>query len=88
MTVLSIATELGVSRGYIHDVEHARRAPLSPEQIARVAACLDMDAAPLLEAAALDRGYVRIAVSSAEQARAALAFAAGVVSEPASSDGW
>ena len=59
----AIATHLRLSESYLRDIERSRRAPLRPELIERAAEYLNAPAQSLLEAAAIERGKVEVAIS-------------------------
>lgn len=72
-----LARSLGVSVPYISDVERGNRAPLTKENILKVAAVMGVDPAPLLAAAALAKGAFELeAENISEAGREAGAFLA------------
>jgi transcriptional regulator with XRE-family HTH domain len=64
-TIGDIARLLGVSVVFVSDVERGNRKPLSKERILKIAAFLDQDPDPLMEAADLERGVIEYDIRKA-----------------------
>ena len=57
---------------YVSDVERGNRRPFGNERILRVAKFLNVDPAPLITAADIDKGVIEYAISSAKPLEAAV----------------
>lgn len=64
-TLGDIARLLGVSVVFLSDVERGNRRPLSNERIVKIAAFLDQDPSPLIEAADRERGVIEYDIRKA-----------------------
>jgi transcriptional regulator with XRE-family HTH domain len=64
-TLSDLAGLLGVSIVYVSDVERGNRKPLSSDRILKAARFLQIDPAPLLIAAAKERGVIEYEISKA-----------------------
>jgi len=64
-TLRDLADLLGVSIVYISDVERGNRNPLTNDRIIRAAKSLKTDAAPLIELADRERGFIEYDISRA-----------------------
>lgn len=75
----AVGVHLGLSAGYIHDVEVGRRAPLALDLVARAAEYLGADPGEWTIAAARGRGRVEVMIppdASDEDVRRAIGYAA------------
>jgi transcriptional regulator with XRE-family HTH domain len=64
LTLVQVAEHLGITHGYLADIERNRRAPLPGEKINNVAKFLRADPKPLHQAAARARGTLDVTVFS------------------------
>jgi transcriptional regulator with XRE-family HTH domain len=64
-TLGDVARLLGVSIVFLSDVERGNRKPLGNERILKIAAFLDHDPMPLMEAADLERGFIEYDIRKA-----------------------
>lgn len=64
-TLSNVADVLGVSIVYVSDVERGNRRPLDNDRIVKVAKYLKTDPAPLIHAAAFERGVIEYDISKA-----------------------
>lgn len=73
-TIGALASELGIQKSYLTDIETGRRYPPHHDKILEAAAVLGLDHRETLElgvAAAHDRGFVRLPVASPSHAEIA-----------------
>lgn len=75
MSLEDLASLMGVSRVYICDVERGLRKPFAQKRIPRVAEILNLDPVELAKQAAIERGYVELAVVKQKPSKARLAAA-------------
>jgi transcriptional regulator with XRE-family HTH domain len=71
------AAHLGVTKGYVSDIELGKRAPFESSKIRRAAALFRVDGADLLISAARDRGTLSLADLSPAAAGILLRLACG-----------
>ena len=64
-TLGDLARLLGVSIVYVSDVERGNRKPLGNERILKVSQFLGANPAPLIEAAAKERGFIEYDITKA-----------------------
>jgi transcriptional regulator with XRE-family HTH domain len=64
-TLGDVARLLGVSVVFLSDVERGNRRPLGNERLIRIAEFLDVDPAPLIEAADRERGFIEYDIRKA-----------------------
>lgn len=62
LTLAKVATAIGVSVSYLHDVEAGRRAPFDSDRIRALAKYLECSSAILLGAAAMSNGHYTLPV--------------------------
>ena len=65
-TLGDVARELNVSVVYVSDVERGNRRPFSNERILKVAKLLKADSAPLIAAAAVEKGVIEYDITKAK----------------------
>jgi transcriptional regulator with XRE-family HTH domain len=70
-TLADIAKLFTLSISYISDVERGHRAPYSNERIKQLAAFLEADEKPLLQAAAESRGFFELSAQVSKTGRTA-----------------
>lgn len=73
MSLEDLASVMGVSRVYICDVERGLRKPFAQRRISKVAEILKLDPVELVKQAAIERGYVELAVVKQKPSKARLA---------------
>lgn len=71
-TLGDVAELLGVSVVYVSDVERGNRGPFSNERIIKVAELVNTDPAPLIAAAAAERGVFEYDIANAKPLEAAV----------------
>jgi transcriptional regulator with XRE-family HTH domain len=71
-TLGDVAKLLEVSVVYVSDVERGNRRPFSNERIVKVAKFLNTDAAPIIAAAAVERGVIEYDINKAKPLEAAV----------------
>ena len=75
MSLEDLSSVMGVSRVYICDVERGLRKPFAQRRIPKVAEILKLDPVELAKQAAIERGYVELAVVKQKPSKARLAAA-------------
>jgi len=71
-TLGDVAALLGVSVVYVSDVERGNRRPFNNERIIKVAKFVKVDPAPLIAAAAAERGVIEYDITNAKPLEAAV----------------
>ena len=71
-TLGDVARLLEISVVYVSDVERSNRRPFGNERILRVAKFLNVDPAPLIAAADIEKGVIEYAISSDKPLEAAV----------------
>ncbi len=71
-TLGDVARLLEVSVVYVSDVERGNRRPFGNERILRLAKFLNVDSAPLIAAADIEKGVIEYDISSAKPLEAAV----------------
>jgi transcriptional regulator with XRE-family HTH domain len=69
-TLGDVARKLGVSIPYLSDVERGNRKPFTTERLIQLAVFLEIDAAPLIEAADRERGIIEYDIRRASPLQA------------------